>query len=141
VLLDRPEKASFEFPVIAGLDYEMSAADRQERVRAFQRFLRDIGPDAGKSGWTVSEVNLSDEENLRATVFREKQTMELHLGRTDFRARFRNFLSLLARLGTDSSRIESIDLRYGGQVIVHPRQPTYSESPTVPAGDLRRLKQ
>jgi cell division septal protein FtsQ len=139
VLLDRPEKASFEFPVINGFDYEMSAADRKQRVKTYQDFLRDIAPDAGTSGWVVSEVDLSDEEDLRATVFRGKQTMVLHLGRADFRTRFRNFLALLAQLGNDSSRIESIDLRYGGQVVVHPRQSAASGSQTAPTGDSRRL--
>ena len=123
IILERPEKARFEFPVINGLDSEMSSTDRKQRLKLYEEFLREIGPDATTSGWVVSEVDLSDDEDLTATVFRGNQAMELHFGRTDFAARFRNFLSLLSQVGSDSSQIESMDLRYGGQVVVHPRQP------------------
>jgi cell division protein FtsQ len=141
IILDRPEKASFEFPVINGLDPEMNPADRRGRVKLYEEFLREIGPDAARSGWIVSEVDLSDDEDLKATVFRGSQTMELHFGRNDFAARFRTFLSLLSQVGSDSSQIDSMDLRYGGQVIAHPRQPAGSgdEAPT-PAGNRRQLK-
>jgi cell division protein FtsQ len=141
VLLERPEKASFNFPVINGIDTGLSPADRKPRLKLYQEFLGATGPEAKTSGWIVSEVDLSDGEDLRATVFRGDQTMELHLGHTDFEARFRTFLSLLLQVGSNSKQIDSMDLRYGGQVVVRPRQsaPPGHET-TKPAANWRRLE-
>jgi cell division septal protein FtsQ len=121
VLLERPEKASFDFPVVRGLDSGVSPAERKLRLDVCQAFLAEVLDEVKTSGWMISEVDLSDGEDLKTTVFRASQTIQLHLGQTDFGQRFRNFLALLAELGSNGSQIDSMDLRYGGQVVVNPR--------------------
>ena len=122
VLLEMPEKATFDFPVVSGLDSGVSPRDRKLRLDILQEFLRQTAAEARMSGWMVSEVDLSDDDDLKATVFHGQQTIELHLGHSDFERRFHNFLSLLSQIGSNGTQIDSMDLRYGGQVVVNPRR-------------------
>ncbi len=141
VLLDTPEKASFDFPVVSGLDSAVNPAERRLRLDAYEQFLREVAAEVKSSGWVVSEVNLSDDDDLKATVFRGDQTVELHLGHADFEQRFRNFLSLLAQVGGNGSQIDSMDLRYGGQVVVNPRRDVTRADPARPAAASRTRKE
>lgn len=70
VILDRPLKASFHFPVVTGLAAEMPQADRGERIRMMLDFLQQIDMARSGSSDRVSEVNLSDGADVRATFAR-----------------------------------------------------------------------
>ena len=69
------------------------------------------------------------------------EPLELHLGHADFEQRFRNFLSLLAQVGGNGSQIDSMDLRYGGQVVVNPRRDVTRADPARPAAASRTRKE
>src|SRR5439155_7421705 len=119
MLLERPEKASFNFPVLSGLDSAASGAERRMRLGLYQEFRQQAASEAAASGWMVSEVDLSDSDDLTAVVVRKDKSLELHLGHSDFGERFHNFLTLLPELDKTEAEVDSIDLRYRNQVVVH----------------------
>jgi hypothetical protein len=120
----------------------LNPAERRQRLGVYQEFLREGAGKVRASGWMISEVDLSDDDDLKATVFHGDATIELHLGNTDFEQRYRNFLSLLSKVGGNSAQIDSMDLRYGGQVVVNPRRDAATGEKTArPGVELKMRKE
>jgi cell division protein FtsQ len=134
VLLEKPEKAGFNFPVLAGLDEAAGLSERRARLAIYQDFTRDLGEEAPRSGWLISEVDLADPDDLKAVLVQGNETLLVHFGHGDFAERFQNFLTLLPQVRKANARIDSIDLRYRNQIVVNPqgraRQEAASPAPS-----------
>lgn len=120
VLLEKPEKAAFDFPVIDGLDSATSAQDRESRLAMYQEFTRETAAEMLSSGWLVSDVDLSDPDDLKTLLVQGKETILLHFGHEEFADRLRTFLALLPEVRKTTPVIDSVDLRYRGQIVVNP---------------------
>jgi len=138
VILEKPEGASFEFPVVYGLENAGSSPARREpaamggrraRLRLFHDFMQELGDEAPRAGWTISEVYLADPEDLRSLLVSGKRTVQVHFGEGDFLGRFRNFLRLLPELERTDWKVDSVDLRYRNQIIVDPAPGNGGASP------------
>jgi cell division protein FtsQ len=132
VLLDRPQNAPFDFPVITGLDTTAGLDERRTRMGLFQDFVGQIGEEISQAGWMVSEVDLSDLDDLKALLVQGRDTVQVHFGHESFRERFHNFLSVLQELRKNNTPLDSMDLRYRNQVVINP-QPA-SAAPAAAAG-------
>jgi cell division protein FtsQ len=132
VILEKPEHGDFAFPVIQGLDAATDAADRRARLALFQSFTRQMSDQAVTSGWLVSEVDLSDSDDLKAVLVQGADTILVHFGHQDFSERFHDFLALIPEMRKNNTRINSVDLRYRNQVVVNP-QPASSVNGRVPS--------
>jgi hypothetical protein len=109
--------------VITGIDSSMSAADRRARLALFDRFEQELKSQADGAGWLVSEVDLSDDGDLKALLVQGRETILVHFGNRDFGERFGTFLALLPQIQTATAALDSVDLRYRGQVVVSPKAP------------------
>jgi cell division septal protein FtsQ len=121
VLLEKPEKAGFNFPVVTGLDEATGLSERRARLAIYQDFTKDLAEDAPRSGWLISEVDLSDVDDLKAVLVQGRETLLVHFGHGGFEERFQNFLTLLPEVRKTNARIDSIDLRYRNQIVVNPQ--------------------
>jgi hypothetical protein len=68
VILDRPISGNFHFPVVTGITAGMPLDSREERMQLFSGFtqqVESVRPDAVDR---ISEVDLSDDHDLRATL-------------------------------------------------------------------------
>jgi cell division protein FtsQ len=131
VLLDKPEHGDFAFPVLEGLEATGNPADRQARLKVFEDFVQQLGDGPSTAGWLVSEVELSDVDDLKALLVRDRDSILVHFGHQGFAARFQEFLSLLPELRRSNARIYSVDLRYRNQVVVNP-QPAATKAGRAP---------
>jgi cell division septal protein FtsQ len=120
VVMEPPDKSTFDFPVIEGLE-GLSQAERRARIGLYQEFARQVADQTAASGWAISEVNLVDSGDLRAVMVQGTQAVELHFGDSDFEPRFRSFLALLPELSKAGTKLESMDLRYRNQIVVNPQ--------------------
>ncbi|MGA8182744.1 MAG: FtsQ-type POTRA domain-containing protein [Terriglobia bacterium] len=120
VLLDSPEKGHFDFPIVKGLDFQGNPADRAVRLDLYQEFMQETSQKMMNSGWVVSEVDLSDESNLKALLVQGGQTLLVYFGNAGFLARFENLMTVLPQLRKTNARIDSVDLRFRNQVVVNP---------------------
>jgi cell division protein FtsQ len=120
VLLDSPEKGHFDFPIVKGLDFQGNPADRAARLNLYQEFIRETAERMANSDWVVSEVDLSDESNLKALLVQRGQTLLVYFGNVGFLARFDNLMTVLPQLRKTNARIDSVDLRFRNQVVVNP---------------------
>lgn len=125
VILDRPLTGNFAFPVVSGLNASMAPADRAARMQLFVDFMQEIAlakPDADDR---VSEVDLSDPQDVRATLAglaaaEGQEPIVVHFGHTDFVNKYRLLADNLGQLRASAGRLRSVDLRFPGQVVVNP---------------------
>lgn len=120
VLLNTPDKSHFNFPIIKGLDFQGDSEGRQARIHLYQEFVQETSSKMSSSGWTVSEVNLTDASNLKALLVQHGQTLLVYFGHTDFLTRFENLLKVLPQLRKTNASVGSVDLRFRNQVVVNP---------------------
>jgi len=120
VFLEKPEGAAFDFPVLTGMETVDQPAERRFRVALYQEFSRQVEPEMFLSGWLVSEVDVSDVDDLKALLVLARESLRVHFGHKEFRERFHTFLTLLPEVRKAQTRIDSVDLRYRNQVVVSP---------------------
>ena len=82
--------------MVYGLENLASLDDRRARLALYLEFMRQLGVEAPRAGWMISEVYLADAEDLKALLINGQQTVQVHFGQKDFLQRFRNFLSAAA---------------------------------------------
>jgi len=140
VLLDTPDKSHFDFPIIKGLSFQGSAADREARINLYQEFMKEASQKISSSGWIVSEVDLSDASNLKALLVQGGQTLLVYFGHDDFLSRYENFLAVFPQLRKTNARIDSVDLRFRNQVVVNPAGQDSGSTQGVESGTSRKTK-
>jgi cell division protein FtsQ len=131
VILDRPLKGDFHFPVVTGLHPGLPPDERERRMQMFSGFLQQI--DAARSGASelVSEVDLSDAKNLQATFSKlpgsgvpgwtaSDGPLIVYFGDRDFQNKFQMLLGKMGEIRAQVGRIELVDLRFDGEVVVNP---------------------
>ncbi len=131
VILDRPLKADFHFPVVTGLQPGLPPDERERRMQMFSGFLQQI--DAAHSGASelVSEVDLSDAKNLQATFSKlpgsgfsgssaNDGPLLVYFGDRDFQNKFQTLLGKMGEIRAQVGRVELVDLRFDGEVVVNP---------------------
>jgi len=123
MLLEKPDNGAFDFPVLYGLENLPSLDERRARLALFMEFMRQLGTEAPRAGWVISEVYLADPEDLKALLIHGQQTVQVHFGQKDFLQRFRNLLGLLPEIQKTNDKLDSVDLRYRNQIIVDPAAP------------------
>jgi len=112
VLLDPPAQAQFTFPVLSGIREEEPDDLRRERVRAMLRVQDDLGYLAKD----ISEVNVSDTENIRMVAQVEQRAIELIIGETNFAQRYQNFLNHYPEIRKRSPGARTFDLRLDDRI-------------------------
>jgi cell division protein FtsQ len=140
VLLDKPENAFFDLPVITGLDSTVSLDECRTRIALYQDFMRQLGEEISHSGWMVSEADLADGDDLKALLVQGRETLQVHFGHENFLEHFHTFLALLPELRKSNAPLDSVDLRYRNQVVVNPQGRT-QPPPAGSAEASRTLKE
>jgi cell division protein FtsQ len=84
----------------------------------------------------LSEVDLSDPENVKVTANDPGGTMVVHLGKEDFLPRYKLYVTHIAEWRQQFQNVQSVDLRFEGQVVVNPDQsPKSPGSPSSPKSE------
>jgi cell division protein FtsQ len=120
VMMDSPPEVSFAFPVVRGLSERERADQRRAKMRRYMTLmeaLRRQSPSLPADD--ISEVDLSDPEDLRLIATDAAGAVQLHLGEEKFRDRYEVYVRHIRQWRQQFAQIESIDLRYEGQVVIH----------------------
>jgi cell division protein FtsQ len=129
VILDRPPDAEFQFPVVSGLSDAVPVADRAERMAMYSSLMREMEQVRAGASDQLSEVDLSDGEDVRAVLVGMSQLVSgltdqgplvVHFGSSEFGAKFRLLIDNLLQWRATAGRVESVDLRFSKQVVVNP---------------------
>jgi cell division protein FtsQ len=127
VILDRPLEANFHFPVVTGIGPDMALEDRAKRMQLYSGFAQQIENARAGALDQVSEVDLSDEHDLRATLTgfggaaagSLDAPVVVHFGDSEFAAKYQTLAGNIAQWRVKAGPIESVDLRFSHQAVVN----------------------
>jgi len=113
VILEPPTRAKFDLPVIVGVRTGAPIAERAMRVHRMQQLTGELGPMT--SG--VSEIDVSDLDNLRIRERVQNQTVLLDMGDRNFASRMHTFVDQFPNIRQHLPASAELDLRIDDQII------------------------
>jgi cell division protein FtsQ len=127
-------KRKYSFPVITGMNSGEPLSTRAARMKTYNELVRQM--DAGGTGnaQALSEVDLSDTEDAKVVVSDPNGEVLVHLGSGNYLQRYQTYVANIQKWREKYQKLESVDLRYDGQIIVNPdlegmpRQPTLTQA-------------
>jgi cell division protein FtsQ len=122
VIMNMPaaSKGSFSFPVIVGTSDAEPLSTRAARMKTFSELMADLDSGGANYSKDLSDVDLTDPEDVKITVADPAGAVLIHLGSTNFLERYKIYVSHAQRWHREYEKLESVDLRYAPQVIVNP---------------------
>jgi cell division protein FtsQ len=125
VIMDLPAGAQspYSFPVIVGMSDVEPLSTRAARMKIYADLIRQLDSAGARYSRDLSEVDLSDPDDVKATVSDPKGAVLVHLGSSNFLERFQVYVAHVQEWRSQFARLDSVDLRYDGQVIVNPDSP------------------
>jgi cell division protein FtsQ len=130
VIFDRPVEGEFRFPVVSGISESMPLDQRQQRMNAYIAFLKEIEATQPGADDHISEVDLSDASDIRATITGlgsdsgGASTILVHFGDSDFGNRYHLLADNIDQWRSSAGSVDSVDLRFARQVVVNPESKT-----------------
>jgi cell division protein FtsQ len=122
VLLHLPPVAMaakhYSFPVVTGISAKDPLSVRAARMHLYQQFISDLDSGGTKVSTQLSEVDLSDPEDLWALLPAEGSDIQVHFGDSDFLARYRSYQQHLPEWRQQYPHLASVDMRYENQVVL-----------------------
>jgi cell division protein FtsQ len=128
-LMELPPKHKYSFPVILGMNPGEPLSTRIPRMRAYNELVQDLDSGGAHYSQDLSEVDVSDLENLKVRVNDPQGDVLVELGSGNYLKRYKTFVSHVQEWRQQFQKLESVNLRYDNQVIVNPER----EGKTRPA--------
>jgi len=122
-ILDRPLEADFRFPVVTGISEAMPRNERAQRMKMMTDFIASVRDVRAGAEELVSEIDLSDANDLQATLAGLQGTADavlVHFGNGGFRDKFQILLNNIGQWESAAGRVASVDLRFEHEVVVNP---------------------
>ncbi|HKR25882.1 MAG TPA: hypothetical protein VJS11_00460, partial [Acidobacteriaceae bacterium] len=120
------------FPVVSGINPGDPLSVRSARMQIYQRFISDLDSGAEKVSPQLSEIDLSDPADVKATVPSAGTDLVLQFGQDNFLARWRNYEAHIAQWRAQYPNLAGVDLRYEREVVLK-LNPTAQANPAAAA--------
>jgi cell division protein FtsQ len=136
VLLDMPPAMMaakrYSFPVVTGVTAGQTPEERASRMRLYADFMSALNSTGGAASSQLSEVDLSDPEDVRVLLPSAGSDLLVHFGSDDFIARWQRLEEKLPAWRQQYPRLAGVDLRYQRQTVLEMARP--ADVGTVPTG-------
>lgn len=135
VLMEIPvgSVGSWSFPVLVGMRESDTPAARASRMKIYQQLVSDLDSEGERYSQDLNEVDLSDPEDAKISVADNDRSIIVHLGDSNFLERYKLFKAHIREWRQQYANLESVDLRYGQQVILTPDSRVANEPPKTVA--------
>jgi len=137
VLLDMPPAMMaakrYSFPVVTGVTAQESPDERASRMRLYSDFMSALSSTGNPAVSQLSEVDLSDPEDVRVLLPSAGSDLLVHFGSEDFAARWQRLEEKLPGWRQQYPRLAGVDLRYQRQTVLEMAKPV-DQGPEPPAG-------
>jgi cell division protein FtsQ len=117
---DLSRRRKYSFPVILGMNPGEPVSTRAPRMKAYGELIRDLDSGGARYSQDLSEVDLSDLDDLKVRVNDPAGDVLLHLGSSNYLNRYKTYVSHVREWRQQFQKLESVNLRYDNQVIVNP---------------------
>ncbi|MGA7158018.1 MAG: FtsQ-type POTRA domain-containing protein [Acidobacteriaceae bacterium] len=135
VLLDMPPDAAgdphYSFPVLTGLSAQQTMDERATRMDVYQQFMKDLDSTGQHLTDSVSEVDVSDPEDVKALITSGSSDILVHFGEAHFLQRYQEFEQHVGEWKQQYPKLASADMRYEGQIVLEMQ----GDGDAVAAGD------
>lgn len=121
----------YSFPVVTGINSADPLSARHARMAVYIKFLAELNQNNQHLADQVSEIDLSDPEDLRATMPAQGADILAHFGEDQFLHRLQIYQSHIAEWRSRYPKLKGVDLRYNGEVPLE--MDTSASSATPPA--------
>ncbi len=140
VVMDLPAggASKYSFPVIVGIGDAEPLSSRAASMKIYSQLVRELDSGGAHYSQSVSEVDLSDPEDVKVTTSDPGGAVLVHLGASDFLQRFKVYVSHLQEWRQQVQKVRSVDLRYDRQVIVNPDETTPPKAEEKPRKAARK---
>lgn len=122
VLLDMEgngaESLGYSFPVVTGISQDDPLSVRAARMKIFRDFAKDLDASGEKLSAKLSEIDLSNPEDVKALIPDRGSDVLVHFGDGHFLDRYKRYEAHLAEWRAQYPRLSSVDMRYERQVVL-----------------------
>ncbi len=127
----------YSFPVVNGVTTADGAEERTLRMQLYSEFMNasaGAADAAGTGAWAqLSEVDLSDPEDVRVLLPSAGSDLLVHFGSEDFAARWQRLAQKLPGWRQQYPRLAGVDLRYQRQTVLEMAKAPAEEGPSAAA--------
>ncbi len=121
-IMDLPPaaKKKYSFPVILGMNSGEPLSTRAARMKIYNQLVHDLDSEGGNYSRDLSEVDLTDPDDVKVMTADSSGEVLIHLGSSDYLSRYKIFVSHAREWRQQFEKLDSVDLRYDRQIIVNP---------------------
>jgi len=135
--LPPPGKVKYSFPVIVGSNPGEPLSTRAARMKIYNELVRELDSDGAHRSQDLSEVDLSDPDDLKVLANDPQGEVLVHLGSSDYLERYKIYVAHIREWRQQFDKLESVDLRYDRQIIVNPDLQGAAKQPPLSAAATR----
>ena len=106
----------YSFPVVTGINAGDAVATRRARMAVYLRFVAELDQNQKHLSQQVSEIDVSDAEDLRAYMPESGSDILAHFGEGQFLHRLEVYKAHIAEWRGRYPRLTGVDLRYNDEV-------------------------
>jgi len=127
-------KHKYSFPVIAGMNASEPLSTRAARMKNYNELMRQLDSSGARYSQELSEVDLTDTEDVKVLTSDPSGEVLVHLGLGNYLQRYKIYVTHVQAWRQQFTKLDSVDLRYDGQIIVNPdlegmvRQPALTQA-------------
>jgi cell division protein FtsQ len=104
--------------VVTGISAGDPLSVRAARMKIYARFTSELDGSGEKISQELSEVDLSNPEDVKALIPDHSSEVLVHFGEENFLDRYRKYQAHLAEWRTQYPRLSSVDMRYERQAVL-----------------------
>lgn len=106
----------YSFPVVTGINPQDPASVRRARMAVYQRFVAELDQNSQHLTEQVSEIDVTDPEDLRAVMPEQGSDILAHFGYEQFLHRLEIYKAHIGEWRGRYPKLIGVDLRYNGEV-------------------------
>jgi cell division protein FtsQ len=133
-------RKKFSFPVILGMNLGDPQSARAERMKTYSQLVGELDSDGAHYSQELSEVDVSDAEDVKVLATDPGGEVLVHLGSSNFLERFKIFKGHVREWRQQFARLDSVDLRYDHQIVVNPDLQGPAQSPPLAMGVAKQAQ-
>ena len=118
--LERAPRQKYSFPVITGMSASEAPFTRAARMKNYNELIRQLDSGGTHYSQDISEVDLADAEDVKLLTADPAGGVVVHLGNSNYLQRYKVYVAHIEAWRQQFEKLDSVDLRYDGQIIVNP---------------------
>jgi cell division protein FtsQ len=124
-------KHKYSFPVISGMNASEPLSTRAARMKNYNALMQQLDSSGARYSQDISEVDLTDAEDVKVMTADPNGGVLVHLGSSNYLQRYKVYVTHVEAWRQQFQKLDSVDLRYDGQIIVNPDLQGIARQPTL----------